>query len=78
MLDDLAVVVDAEDVDASPVGVAGPLLITVQHDELPFRDRALELDALAGIVARGIFEIIDETLLAVGDSGLCWMYSAPA
>ena len=42
----------------------------MQHDVVAFGDHALELDALARILARGLLEIIDETLLAVGDSGV--------
>jgi hypothetical protein len=37
VLDDLVVLVEAEDVDAGVVVVAGPLLEAVQDDEVPLR-----------------------------------------
>ena len=67
MLDDLAVGVDAEDVDAGVVVVAGPALVAMEDDEVAFGDRTLELDALARILARHLLEVVDERLLAVGD-----------
>jgi hypothetical protein len=71
MLDDLSVVVQPKNIDARPDVVAWPILPAVQNNVIAFGDHALELDALAGIVARSIFEIIDETLLAVGNIRGC-------
>src|SRR6185436_13885824 len=56
MLDDLSVVVQPKNIDARPDVVAWPILPAVQNNVIAFGDHALELDALAGIVARGIFE----------------------
>ena len=69
MLDDPAIVVDTKDVDARPFAVrtARPLLTAMQHDELAFGDDALEVHALAGVLARHAFEVGDEGLLAIGD-----------
>ncbi len=47
--------------------VAGPLLVAMQDDEVAFRDRALEVNALAGILPRHPLEVRDEGGLAVGD-----------
>ena len=42
MLDDLAVVVEAEDVDPGVVLVVGPVLKAVMNDEVVFGDGGLE------------------------------------
>ncbi len=47
MLDDPALFIEAEDVDAGVVVVPGPVLEAVEDDQVPFRDGPLELDALA-------------------------------
>src|SRR5262249_45729916 len=70
VLDDLAIIVEPEDIDAGPVAIARPLLVTVQHDELALGDRALELDALARVLTRHALEVIDEGLLTVRDAGI--------
>src|SRR5262245_57377252 len=69
MLDDLALVVEPEDVDSGPfgVGVPGPELPAMQHHVIALRYGALELDLLAGILARHALEVGDERFLAVGD-----------
>jgi hypothetical protein len=67
MLDDLSVVVQAEDVHARPVGVACPLLITVQNHIVCFSDNTLELDMLAGVFTRHALEVFDEGLLPVSN-----------
>src|SRR4030095_2176395 len=46
VLDDLAVAVDAEDVDPGVVVVARPALVAVQDDEVCLGDGPLELGAL--------------------------------
>ena len=48
MLDDLAVVGQAEDVDAGVVRVAGPLLEAMQDDELPSASTRLNSTRLPG------------------------------
>lgn len=67
MLDDPVRVVEAEDVDAGVVIVARPMLVAVQHDQVTLDDRALDLDALAGVLRGHPIEVVDERLLAVGD-----------
>ena len=66
----LPLVVEAEDVDAGPVRLAGPLLVAVEDDVAPLGDRPLHVHALAGMLARHPLEELDERLLAVGDAGV--------
>jgi hypothetical protein len=70
VLDDLARVVEAKDVDACPVAVAGPLLVAMEDDVAPLGDGPLELHLLAGVPAGHLAEVGDEGLLAVGDRGV--------
>jgi len=67
VLDDPAVVVEAEDVDPGVVLVAGSVLEAVQHDEVSLGDGALELDALSRVLGRHALEVVDERLLPVAD-----------
>ncbi len=62
-----AVVLQAEDVDTGVVVIAGPDLVAVEHDEVALGDDPLELLALAWILARHAFEVVDEGLLRVPD-----------
>lgn len=71
MLDDPAVVIEAEDVDAGPVPVAGPLLPAVENDVVSLGNHAFEVNPLAWILARQALELLDERVLAVGDGGVC-------
>jgi hypothetical protein len=48
--------------------IAGPFLAAMKHDVIAFRDHALENNALARILARRLFKIVDKTLLAVRNS----------
>lgn len=66
MLDYLAFIIQAEDVDARPVIVAQPLRVAMQDYIIPFSEDALKLDALARIFFRHPLEIFDESLLPVG------------
>src|SRR5216684_5000133 len=70
VLNHLAVVVEAEDVDTGPVGIAGPCLVAVQHHVAPLGDDALELDMLARILGGHTYKVVDEGLLAVADVGV--------
>jgi hypothetical protein len=54
MLDYLAFIIQAEDVDARPVVVAWPLLVAMQDYIIAFSENALKLDALAWIFSRNI------------------------
>ena len=73
MLNDLAEVIESEDVDARILLVTGPGLSAVQHDVVAFSNRTDELDMLAEVVAGHTVEVVNEPLFAVGDMGLCWM-----
>ena len=66
MLDDLAVLIETEDVDPSPVSITGPFLMAMQHDEVALGDDTLEVDALPGELPRHSLEVLDERVLAVG------------
>src|SRR5207253_4585204 len=48
VLDDLPVVIEAEDVDARPIAISRPLLVAVQDDVVALGDHSLELHLLAG------------------------------
>ena len=69
MLDDLANLVEAKDVDAGPVLVCigRPNLMAVENYEIAFRDRALEGDFLSGVLSRHSFEILNEGIFALSD-----------
>ena len=67
MPDDLAVVVQAEDVHSSPIGAAWPPLITVQDRMISFGNHALKLDVLAGVLTRHAFKVFNEGLFSVSD-----------
>ena len=78
MLDDLAVVVETEDVHSGVVVVSGPGLAAVQDYMVGVSERTDDFHMLAGIVGSHALEVVDERLLAVATSGLCWMYTSPA
>ncbi|WP_446861964.1 hypothetical protein [Phormidesmis sp. 146-20] len=65
MLDYLAFIIQAEDIDARPVVVARLLLVAMQDYIIAFSENALKLDALARIFFRHPLEIFDESLLPV-------------
>src|SRR5260221_14130955 len=70
MLDDLARLGQAEDVDPGIILVPRPMLEAVKDHVIALGQDAPELDALAGIFARHAFEIVDEGLLAVAHAGV--------
>jgi hypothetical protein len=51
VLNDLAIAIQAQDVDACPVTIIRPVLVAVEHYDRPFSEGAAELDALAGVLA---------------------------
>jgi hypothetical protein len=67
VLDDLAVAVEAEDVDARVILVAGPVLVAVEDRKVALGYSALELDPLCGVLGGHALEVVDEGLLAVRD-----------
>jgi hypothetical protein len=67
MLDDLAVVIEAEDVDSGVVLIARPGLVAMEDDVFILRDRALERDSLARILPRHPLEVRDEGRRAIAD-----------
>ena len=65
VLDDLAVVVQPENVDTRPGMVAWPVLPAVQDDKVAFGDSADEIDALVGELTSCVLKVIDKGLLAI-------------
>jgi hypothetical protein len=65
MLDDLAVLVEPEDINTSVRGVTRPSLMTMEHDEVILCNRPLKLGPLAGIFSSHAIEVVDERLLPI-------------
>ena len=70
MLDHLAVLVEAKDVDTGVIAVAWPLLMAVQDHVIAIGEGPLDLRVLARVVMRHPLEILDEGLFAVGAEGV--------
>jgi hypothetical protein len=77
MLDDLALLIQAEDVDSDPIIVAGPFLAGVQHHVVAFGDGALEEHLLAGVILAQAGEVIDKALLAIPYGGIMLNIGSP-
>ncbi len=77
MLHDLARGVQREDVDPGVVGVAGPGLMAVEHDEISLCDRTHELHSSSRMVPSHALEILDERVLAVTDVAVVLDVSLP-
>ncbi len=67
----LALIFEAEGVDAGVIRESGPCPVAVQHGERSFCQRALEPDGLAGKPVRHVPEVSDETGFAVATWGSC-------
>jgi hypothetical protein len=65
MLHDLAVLVQAENINPRPVRASRPSLITMQLRVVAFCNHGLEFDALPRIIPRHHSELIDERLLSI-------------
>ncbi len=65
MFDDFAVVIEPKNINACPIGVPWPLLITMQDHVVAFGNHPLEVDTLARIVLGHLREGGDESLLAI-------------
>ena len=70
MFDDLAVVIQSENVDAGPITVARPLLVAVEDNVVALGDHAFEVYALARVVLRHPSEVGNKRLLAVRCGGV--------
>ena len=68
MLDNLAVLVEAKNVDARPGMIARPFLSAVQDNVVALRNHALELDGFTGIATGRFLEIGYEPILAVSNT----------
>jgi hypothetical protein len=69
MLDDIALIIEAENVDTCPRMVAGPFLPAEQNNVIALCNHALELDVFTGVAAGGSLKIGDEPFLTVADEG---------
>jgi hypothetical protein len=78
VLDDLAVSIEAKDVDARIVVDARPLLVAVEHHVVVLGDSAPNLDVLPGVFASLRSKYSMKASLPSATPGLCWRYSAPA
>jgi hypothetical protein len=77
VLDDLALVVEPEDVYPRPVRLPGPRLEAVEDHVRPLGDRSLHVDALVGELRRHALEERDERHLAVGENvGIARLYAS--
>lgn len=65
VLDNLPICIETEDIDASPMLVTWPFLITMKHDMVVLGNDALEVHALARVLLRHSFEVCDECLLSI-------------
>ena len=70
MFDDFPVVIEAKNINACPIGIPWPLLITVQDHVVSFGNHPLEVDTLAWIVLCHPREVRDEGLLAISNGGI--------
>ena len=70
MLNNLALVIEAENVNPRIVVVTWPVLETVEHDKVSFGDRPLELYSLIGIAAGHPLEVLHEGFLTIAHSGI--------
>jgi hypothetical protein len=56
VFDDLAVIIEAEDIHSGPHMIAGPILAAMKDHVVAFGDHAFEFHTLAGIIASGFLE----------------------
>jgi hypothetical protein len=78
VLNELAVLVEPEDVDPGVVMVTRPDLVAVQHDVVALGQGALDLDALAGVLRGHSLEVVNEGLLAVANMRVVLSVGSPA
>jgi hypothetical protein len=68
VLHDLALIIEAEDVDSGPQMITGPILATMKDHVIAFGDHPFEFHSLAGVIASGFLEICDEPFFAISDT----------
>lgn len=67
VFDDFPLLIEPENINSRPVGIARPLLVAVQHDIISLRDHVFEFHALARIFCRHALEMGDEGCFAIPD-----------
>jgi hypothetical protein len=70
MFDDFPVVIEPKNINACPISITRPLLITVQDHVVSFGKRTFKVDALAWILLCHPREVRNEGLLAISNSGI--------
>jgi hypothetical protein len=73
VLDDLAVLIQAKNIDPGPITFPWPLLVAVQDDEIPLSDSSFEFDPLAGYSLAIRLKYSVKAALPSATAGLCWM-----
>ena len=77
MFDNLALVVEPENVNSGPITIIRPMLIATENDVIALRDDTFELHTLAWILAGHRFKLLNEGLLAVANRGIVLNISFP-
>ena len=70
MLDNLAIVVKPENINASIIIAARPFLVAMKYHQIAFSNCPFERGFLARIIRRHSLEIFDESLFAIGNMGI--------
>jgi hypothetical protein len=70
VLYNLAVVVEAKDVDPRIFMIAWPHLVTVEHDEIAFCDSSLEVNRFPWVFRVHPLEVLDERFLSISNFGI--------
>jgi hypothetical protein len=76
VFDDLAVVIESEEVHGDVLVACRSDLMRMKGDQIAFRNRSHDFDALVGVVSGHLSEVPDEAFVPLPTAGLCWMYSA--
>src|SRR5919109_2426189 len=70
MLHNLTIVVEPKYINTRPIAVARPFLMTMQDDIIALSENSLKANTLTRVLFRHSLEILDESRLAVGHSGI--------
>jgi hypothetical protein len=65
MFDDFPIVIEPENINACPISIPWPLLVTVQDNIVPFSNHPLEMDSLSRVLLRHAREILNKRFLAI-------------
>lgn len=65
MFDDFPIVIEPENINACPIRIPWPLLVTVQDNVIPLGNHSFEVDSLSRVLLRHAREILNKRLLAI-------------